>query len=402
MRALVLGLLLASSVQPGEAIVTGGRPDHFFSWLRGGPLSLARQCTGVLPNDDQGNALTFVRNSDAWCQRSDGLLVQLTAHQPIIEQRGAVIHGFGSQRLLNSNRLNLWTAVNVTVTTDGANGPDGTATAEVLTTTSPGGYVESASITGAAVMKAMGFFKTAEMSGRQDATLVIWDTVAGAAACTQNFSAVTTYPMQEERTGCFTTTATAANAHTVRIYPGGLAGSGELHAWGLMIQNFSNAMRGTVVSAGTAANYPIEQLYASKRPIVAQGCVAVTVTVPTVGLLAAHGDAVVLASATGTNFMNINNSTFTGFAFYDQSAHIASVGGLADIRNRAVRVTAVWGADSKQVFADGIWGSSNLFDGTWGAAADAFWIGIMSSGGGAGSMGVRDIVLGENKTGCRL
>lgn len=218
-------------------------------------VSASDECTGSSLSGTKGQALTFTRASSAYCTKSDGTMVLLTNDQPRLETHGFLIEEARTNLTIRSEEFNSgWTCTNVTVTANSTAAPDGVTDADTLSTAVAGSYCESTAftITGANAAASL-YVRTT--SGTQAGAYVLRDTTAGADRCTGSFTASTTWA---RRTDCTSAAISTGNSHVLRVYPGGVAGTGTIVAWGAMTETPSaggvSASTSYVATAGTSAS----------------------------------------------------------------------------------------------------------------------------------------------------
>lgn len=229
-------------------------PDLTILRFLGGTIQAADECTGAALSTTRGT-LAITRNSTAFCTKRDGSLVSLAINTPRLQENGLLSEQPATNKVIRSEELEneAWTASNVTVdATNTVVAPDGTTTAETLTSTSAGGYLESTAFTAGTVGQGTSaYVKTT--SGTQDVSIRLRDTTAGADRCTANVTATTTW----QRVVCITATGlTTGNNHTLRIFPGATGGTGTSVWWGGMDEASpatSNALVSSYVPTAAAA-----------------------------------------------------------------------------------------------------------------------------------------------------
>lgn len=286
MSTLGLVALLALGQMQHPSIRSGGLSRYFPSQGGNGvaltylaTVATSEECTGTSPTTLQGGSLTFTRASSAHCAKSDGTLVLLTTDQPRIEPGGILIEAASTNSCIRSNALDngAWTATNTTVTANTTVAPEGTATAETLTSTVAGGFVESTAVAlvgGAAIVSS--YCKTT--SGTQSMAIRLRNTTGASDACTGTITATTTY-QRAKCQGLITT----GNNHAVRIYPGGTAATGTVVCTDVQ-QEVTGDGSGTanpssyIATAGTVVTRALEvaTLALPANASQTQGCLGVT------------------------------------------------------------------------------------------------------------------------------
>ncbi len=138
---------------------------------------------------------------------------------------------FMSNTIQNAEALDLWTLSNTTVAANVAVAPDGRTTMDRVTSTVNGGYAAGTGntqvCTGSTNWTGSIYVQSTD-GGTQAGTLIIRDTTAGVDRCTVNYTAGAT----ASRVLCRTTSAVGGNGLQLRVYPGGVAGTGSHYAWG--------------------------------------------------------------------------------------------------------------------------------------------------------------------------
>lgn len=100
----------------------------------------AGECTGASILGSRGEAITVTRASAQTCTKGDGTLVALTSNQPATTGAGVLVEPAGTNvRIYSSEQENVAVSkVGVTVSANDVLAPDGTTTADTLTTTTTG------------------------------------------------------------------------------------------------------------------------------------------------------------------------------------------------------------------------------------------------------------------------
>lgn len=368
--------------------------DHSFSLLTAA-ITLSDECTGAFPvGAAVGGSVVFTRANSSYCQKSDGTLVLLTNNQPKIEAGGFIQDNYGTQNITYTQRFDQWTCTNATVTTNTHAAPDGTTTADTITTTSAGGFCDSNGVHMAQFTAASMFVRS--VTGTQAAALSIYDTDASAARCTSSFTATTAWPLQMSRQYCKTTTVVGANLTHVRIYPGGLAGSGSVVAWGGNQWDWMDALAAYVPADASAVAVNIPTLsWVPAINLSAVGCVSGQVTGGTTSNSISNQ---ALISSSDGDMMIVSGLTMT--RIYDSSANIASSPNGTSIAGRTATWRGTWGGSTKFAYLDGVAGSSNTFDGTWGNNGATIYFAGLPNGSGRPPFAIKNILVGTSKVGC--
>ena len=155
MRALLLAALLVARAAGADSPSFGGwfgkktsRSPKFSTVTAesGSPVfefqgapALADQCAGANLEAADGTAIGWSRSTGKYCAKSDGTLVWMTANQPALEANGLNIEGASQNLLVRSQEIDTtasaWTHDAVTVAANAHAAPDGTTTAETVTST---------------------------------------------------------------------------------------------------------------------------------------------------------------------------------------------------------------------------------------------------------------------------
>jgi hypothetical protein len=154
---------------------------------------------------------------------------------------------------IRSEEFDTWTVSSVTVTADNAVAPDGAPTADTLNATAGGGTaLRAVTFTGDGEKCAAVFLKAGTAANSaveiRDAVLniprhrvnILW--TAGVPSLTTETGGGTRYPVESLGNGWWrvlfsATSIVAANAHVLRVYPGGFLGTGTVLAWGAQAEN---------------------------------------------------------------------------------------------------------------------------------------------------------------------
>jgi hypothetical protein len=197
-------------------------------------LDMSRAATGLL-SGSWGEAVTFTRTSPAPCYDESGqYLTQLPAGRPCVSRMSLAGRPAVTNLQIRSEELGnaAWTTTSANVgTADQHIAPDGSRTAETVTSTGAGGRLETTTAVAVGAASAAGSLWVKTTTGTQAGALVVRKTTATAAdICTAEFTATTEW----QQVGCFGAT-TSGHSHTLRIYPGGVAGTGTIVAWGAQL-----------------------------------------------------------------------------------------------------------------------------------------------------------------------
>lgn len=187
-----------------------------------------------------GTAITWTRATTATDDYSFGscatppCVYTWPDNVPRIDTEGGLISPAVTNLIQYSSDFTHWTATNTTVTASAITAPDGTASADTVTSTSSGGKVESSTATATAQPYTASLWaKTA--SGTQTFDIRIRDTTAGTDYAACNGVTATTPWVGGAYVQTFVCTgsgnATAGDALAVDIYPGTSAGTGTIIPW---------------------------------------------------------------------------------------------------------------------------------------------------------------------------
>jgi hypothetical protein len=203
------------------------------AWTPAQVLDYDRACNGHL-SGSFGEAVTFTRTSAASCYDESGqYITQLPAGRACVSRMSLAGRPAVTNLQIRSEELGTgWTTTSANVgTADQHIAPDGSKTAETVTSTGAGGRLETTTAVAVGAASAAGSLWVKTTTGTQAGALVVRKTTATAAdICTAEFTATTEW----QQVGCFGAT-TSGHSHTLRIYPGGVAGTGTIVAWGAQL-----------------------------------------------------------------------------------------------------------------------------------------------------------------------
>lgn len=361
--------------------------------------ALADAVLARTPKSTQGHVLTIARASTKFCAKSDSTAGTVLPNNRIcIRNSGAEVEGASTNLAIRSAAFDnaAWTRTNVTApTADTALAPDGTRTAESLTSTVAGGMVEStaAAITGANGTVSV-YVRTA--AGTQAVAIRLRDTTAGADRCTGTLTATTTY----QRLSCSSVAITTTNNHTVRIYPGDTGGTGTAVFWGAQMEADPVASS-YIATAGTSVGRVIDpEINVSPVPpgiSPTEGCTKMTF-VP--GWAGTPVNTLLLGNfSSSSNFRApYVQSTIADLRGYD-GTHIPQTATTYTI-GVANTVRTTWSASANLFRINStVGGVANSTAFTSMGAYDLFKIGTISGAGNV-PMVYRDITVGSNSAVC--
>ncbi len=251
--------------------------DDFFTYLLSAP-ALGSQCTGNDAESDQATAITVTRASAAYCTKSDGTMVQMGDDVAREELDGLLVEGGKTNPVIRNQAMDnvAWTYSNVTVpTADTVASPTGATDAELLAGTGAGGYAESTAFVISNTQAAVSAYVQA-VSGTQATAIILRDTTAGVDRCTGTITASTTWSYSgatDTLLRCASATVVSGNTHVVRIYPGGVAGTGSVRAWCAQAEAGSEVTTSCIPTAGTAVARAADSVsFTAAQSINTAGC----------------------------------------------------------------------------------------------------------------------------------
>jgi hypothetical protein len=396
MLAVVLTVLAFSPDPiPYNAAVMGrgssaAAPAPFFTAFSSNP---ATECAGSNVASDDGSA-TAITHTNAtvtrYCTKSDGTLVAMTANQPRLTNAGLLVEGGRTNIQVRSSEFNQWTCTNVTTPTANTHAdPVGTTTAEILTTTSSGGFCNGPSdftpsqTTGAFSL----YVRTA--SGTQNFSIVARDNFASADRTTT--CSITQATTTWQLTKCHVTGMTSANVHHIRVYPGTAAGSGSLVVWGAQFE-VPSVGAAFVTSPIPSTNTSLARSndafsWTNPTDISTQGCLAATVTFNTAtgGTFLSNGTEKMMGSGSATT-ITANDGTNTVTAT------------VSDVTNRTIDIKVKWSGSTMTVVADGVT-ASGTFDGAFSSTA-TMHVGRQTTASGYANAHIKQIKVGSDPEAC--
>lgn len=380
MRALALALCLAATAAAapnrGSHIAPrGGLSKHIPNLASGDVLlsylptvAASEECTGTSPTTLQGGSLTFTRASSGHCTKTDGTLVLLTANQPRIQPAGLLVEPAATNKCIRSGELDnaAWTATDLTPTADNTAAPDGTTTAELLADTAAGGFTESTTVAlaGAAAIASV-YVK--QNSASATPAIILRDTTAGADVCTATVLATASW----QRLSCLGL-ITNGNSHSVRVYPGGVAGDKLTYAWGAQLEvtgdgNSSGKPSSYIATAGTSVARALDNasLALPGRANRTAGCVGVTLSIIT---------QLTVANQRFLDFDDSNpmyhNTNIQAVA--DDGSDFSGTVALASTYANTNRITYNWTGVRQYLQTGALTGADGIYDGTLWTAATLF------------------------------
>lgn len=407
MRTLALALCLAATAAAapnrGSHIAPSGGLSKHIPNLNAGRVTLSYlptiatsdECTGTSPATIQGGSLTFTRASSGYCTKTDGTLVLLSSNQPRVQPAGLLVEPAATNKCIRSQELDdgAWTPTNAVSQADNAFGPDGSETAETLIGGAAGGFIEStaAALTGAAAIVSV-YVKTS--AGTQAMAIRLRDTTAGTDACTGTLTATTTW----QRVKCLGL-ITTGNSHSVKIYPGGTAGTGTVDAWGAMMEvtgdgSASARASSYVATAGTSVARALDnaRLALPTGASEAAGCIGVTISTVTMATVPNQR----FLDFDASNPINHNSSVSVG-----ADDGVASPGNLAisNFYTNTNRVTFNWSGTVMYLQSAAATGTSGTYGGNLWTAANLY-IGGDSGTGTHAYASLSDIKFGTRPGVC--
>lgn len=360
--------------------------------------AIARGVLADMPTGSKGQALTFTRSSAKFCADSTGAGGSwLTVNRPCLTNGGIHVEEASTNLAIRNQDFShaAWTASSVTVTANTLTAPDGTLSADTLAGSGAGGYVES---TAAAITGSNGTVSVyvRATSGTQAMAIRLRDTTAAADRCTGTLTATTTW----QRVSCTSTGLTTTNDHVVRVFPGGVAGTGTVVAWGAQ-QEAATTVSSLITTAGTSASRSADNANLPAQPSLATPLsVSVKVVAPintTDGYIwdnrngSGHGLTLLFG---GANALQLYATDGTN-AGQSDSAALTWTSGVT------YRVAVAKSGTDLTMYRDG--SSVGTPTGTPAAtlpATGVFWLGRNSAGSQFVNGVVKDVCIAATATGC--
>ena len=196
------------------------------NWTAAQHAAIAQAMRANWTEQVTGGAITTTRASTQYCDPLDGGFgTWLRVNEPCIVGGAYLSEPAATNQVFNSGAMNLWTNSSVTQTADTDIAPDGTLSADTLTSTIISGYVVATmgTISGTNFTQSV-WAKTP--TGTQAAQLVLYDATIPAYLPVCDFTLTTTW----QRLIC-TTPITTGHSINWAFRPGG-AGVGTAIAWG--------------------------------------------------------------------------------------------------------------------------------------------------------------------------
>lgn len=366
--------------------------DYFATLL----ADITTECDGAALMLSDGTAVSFTRASAATCTKSTGVIVGLTNNQPRVTMgTGLLVEGLTTNRVINSEDFSSWTCVNTTVTANSTVAPDLTTTGDTLTSTVAGGYCQSTPFTMDGIAGTISVYAKTS-AGTQTFGMLFRDVTAGTDFCSATPTATTQWPaLVTGRYGCtIPSTVISANSHIMRIYPGGVAGTGTVIVWGAQVENKNGATSYVATGATMVSRSADESVsFVPSRPMNLAGCVSVTAQFP----MYFAGNQVLINLASLWNVpMYWAGATSAGMADNVNFPPVESLGG--DARGRSIVLRSGWGGTSMRLDINGGVGTSRTYDGTMGTN-----IVYLGSGGGSSNFffgWLRNLKFGTSPAGC--
>lgn len=315
----MLSMLVALALSQNTATMSGIPPrqlalDFTQTILMTIPGTL---CAGTDLTTDQAGAVTVSRNNTAYCQTAT-TITTVSANKPRIEATGILVEPGSSNRVTQSEDLSSFWSSSGATEDETFTAPDGTSTALAISTASAGDYYESPSFTISSTSAVASVFAMHAVAGAQAYAFRLRDTTAGADRCTGTGTTSATafvWPVMNLRASCSSTGIVSGNTHVLRVYPGGVAGSGTAVAfWGAQVEPGRTVMTSYIKTAGAAASRAADNVTFTTTSNVAAGCASAYATGTTEAsgrvLTTGNGDVIGIASTTQF-FANDGTTTIT-------------------------------------------------------------------------------------------
>lgn len=392
MLSLALALALSQSPTmagaPVAAVSSRNALDYSTSLYAAGPTT-AEQCTNTAITTDQGGAVTVTRASTAWCETATGNMSLIDNDKAVVESDGLRIEAASSNRLAFSEVLHTnWTPTNATAgSTRG--GPDG-STITTLSTSSSGGYYESAAftITGTSAVASM----WVAGSGAGTYAFVLRDTTAGADRCTSTGTPPASFTSMKTRPSCSSAAIVSGNNHVLRAYPGGTAGTGSnVGFWGAQVEPAITVKTSYIKTTGTAATRALDNVSITTADGNTSGCFSATFWTTTASF----------PRSIATNPATLGQYNNTVTLLGNDGTNTATSNTVANMTDRSATVRTLWGGSSLQIGLDGVMGTAASYDGTMGTGT-TLYLGSLSGTSRQFGGWLKKVKFGTTATGCAL
>jgi len=364
MRALALIALLVSSVAMSGPV--------FRKWRKNDQrrraitvvmdLHLSDSPPGAIADNSRNAvAITYTRAGSRTCQTSSSAFITLSANQPCVVGGAVLIEDDTTNYAIYSDALDdsSWSASNVDVAPNTGTGPDGAIDAELLSSTSDGGYLELATdFTMTGTLATASAWVRANDVTLSDAKIVLRDTTAGSDLCTTTQSVGTDWT----RISCSSSSATSGHAYRIRLYP---SAAGQADAYFTAVQAEPNSVATSYVPTGGTSTTRTGDLISFTTPSnwpTSTGCISVTYkpesTSTAPNTITVNGD--------GLNSMNHFGASGNGWYLNIQSSKVlqldhrisnspSTVASAAQTWSNAAPyvLKATWGSSVASLYRDG-------------------------------------------------
>lgn len=359
--ALVLGLLasagaglylaLPSAETPPEILTRRARLDSsaVFELLPGGPFT-SQIAAGTL-SGSRGETVTFTRASSAVCENASGGLTTLSANLPRVEATGFRVEGGATNLLLRSEEFDSasWGKANASATANTTAAPDGTTTADTITSTTASGDARQDVTAGGATAHVFSLWIRADAA--QAGQLVIYNVTTATNLVQEAISITTAW----QRLSVVASSGVAAgNTLRVRIVPFASGSGGSAYVWGAQLETGSTATS-YISTTGTSASRSAEVATVSTAgwPTTA-GSVEVTYT-PT---LSTHSGQVLFDSrataSTSGLLIYFVGADIRAYAFAAAAGASAWSGGVTWTAGQSYRIRATWSGTTLSLYRDDV------------------------------------------------
>jgi hypothetical protein len=393
---------------------TTARADVFRRGLRneGGSKTKAAaaaltsdNCTGTSQSLNDGTAITWTRATNATCTKDDGTLVVLSSGQPRCSSSGCLVEpaatniGQFSTDVTNAGGYSLSTAgsggggaVTWSSTTDVTDPLGGTSAGKLVTPNMAGGEgaTNLALIVNAYTVSGLSGSYTLSIFGRTTSgtrTYYLWGNgggPVGSATC----AASTAWP---RCTNTITAPSSFRAGYDLRTATPQQTGqpAGNTYLFGAQLETGTIATSLIpTTNASATRNADVPSFSKPSWLVDGQGCVSVTVNVPT----AVSGARAFSFGSGGTIYLQSS----TSIRVEDGTNTISAT--VSDISGRSVVIRAFWAGSTLSLVADGV-AASGSYDGT--ITGSTAYLG--TNGGSANWLYgyVSNVKLGSSSTGCQ-
>lgn len=274
--------------------------DHFAALL----ATIGAECSCAALTLSDATSVTTTRASNAFCTASTGAMTSCGNNLPRVSSSGVLIEDTRTNLILRSQEIDnaSHTKISITVTANTHAAPDGTTTADTLTSTGANARTNdglSSATASAAIYSLATYFRS--VSGTTASTGHDALHLAGAGSCVVDFTSTTTWV----RRACAGATATAGATMIPRFNPGKVDAAAVQVAWGEQYE-VGSAPSSYIPTVATAVARAADNIsFAPSMPMGTSGCVSGTVTFGSV----ASADARLIGGAGATGIYVVDSDT---------------------------------------------------------------------------------------------